>query len=629
MIHSVSGLAPAVSKPLAIAVAVCAAFSAPVFAQTAQDRNLETVVVTATRTPQIAKEVLADNTTISAEEIARSGQTSLVELLQRKRGIEITRNGGPGANSSVFIRGADNKQSIVLVDGVRVGSSTSGGATWAAIPLSQVDHIEIVYGPLSSLYGADAVGGVVQIFTKKGEGSATPSVSAGVGSYATRSFEAGVSGSSGAFHYALRAAHEKSDGFSATKPGALSYNPDKDGYKNDGASGQFSFDLAKGQEVGITFLNSHLDSHFDSSNSFDNHTLQRLETIAAYSRNRLTPSWTSEIQIGQSKDLSDSYASTGKDSFNTTQTDVTWQNNFKINTSDLLQVLLEQRKEKVDSRITGVNGSPTTVNGSRTTNSIALAYQLKRDQHLASVNVRHDDNNQFGSYSTGNMAYGYRITDKLRVNASYGTSFRAPTFNDLYYPNFGSKDNKPERGHNTEAGLYYENGTSELSAVMYRNHITDLIVTAVPCPDKSMPNSRGCAYNVDKALLTGISLGGKTTYHAFTLHASLDLQDPRNEKTDLNLQRRAKRHGTIGVDYATGLVRVGGEVLFSGTRFDDLANRNKLGGYGVVNLYASYDVAPKWTVFGRWDNVFDKNYELARTYNTPGSSFFAGVRYGM
>lgn len=622
MTHVVFGRACTACKPLAIAVAVCAAFSAPVLAQTAQNKNLETVVVTATRTPQIAKEVLADNMTISAEEIAQSGQISLVQLLQRKRGIEITRNGGPGTTSSVFIRGADTKQSIVLVDGVRVGSSTAGGATWAAIPLSQVDHIEIVYGPLSSLYGADAVGGVVQIFTKKGEGPATPSVSAGVGSYATRNLAASVSGSSGAFRYALRAAHEKSDGFSATKPGAFAYNPDKDGYKNDGASGQFSFDFAKDQEVGITFLNSYLDSQYDASRSFDDRMLQHLETVAVYSRNRLTPIWTSEIQIGQSKDLSESYTATGKTSFNTTQTDSAWQNNFKIDTSDLLQVLLEQRKEKVDS-------TTTALDGSRTTNSIAVAYQLKRDPHLASVSVRHDHSDQFGSHKTGNVAYGYRITDKLRVNASYGTSFRAPTFNELYFPSFGFDGNKPERGHNTEAGLHYEDGTSEFSAVVYRNRVTDLIVTAVPCPTAPTVPSSSCAYNVDQALLTGLSLGAKTTYRAFTLRASLDLQDPRDEKTDLRLQRRAKQHGTIGVDYAAGLLKVGGEAMFSSNRFNDLANRNKLGGYGIVNLHASYDIAPKWTLVGRWDNVFDKSYELAGTYNTPGSSLFVGVRYGM
>lgn len=624
MTHSVSGFARAAFKPHAVALAVCSVLSATAFAQATQAKNLDAVVVTAARTPQIAKEVLADNITISSEEIAQSGQISLVELLQRKRGIEIARNGGPGTTSTVFLRGTDNKQGLVLVDGVRIGSSTLGGATWASIPLSQVDHIEIVYGPLSSLYGADAVGGVIQIFTKRGEGPASPVVSAGVGSYATRELEAGVSGSNGGFRYALRASHEESDGFSATKPGAgsFTYNPDKDGYKNDGASGQFSFEFAKDQEIGLTVLSSRLNSQFDAGPAYDDRMLQRLESYAVYSRNRVAPNWTSELQAGQSKDLSDSDASFGKTRFNTTQTDITWQNNFAIGKSDLLQVLAEQRKEKVDS-------STTELNGTRTTNSIAAAYQLKRGSHLASASLRNDNSDQFGSHMTGNLAYGYRISQDLRVNASYGTSFRAPTFNELYFPSFGFAGNKPEKGRNAEAGIYYENGASELSAVLYRNRVTDLIVTAVPCPNDPATHPFGCAYNVDHALLTGISLGGKTTFRNFTVHGSLDLQNTRDETTDRDLQRRAKQHGTVGVDYAAGPVKLGGEILFSAKRFDDAANRNELGGYGVVNLLASYDVAPKWTVFGRWDNVFNKNYELIRNYNTPGSNLFVGVRYGM
>lgn len=622
MTHAVPGFVAL--KPHAIALAVCSVFSTTAFAQATQNKNPDTVIVTATRTPQIAQDVLADNITISSEEIAKAGQISLVELLQRKRGIEISRAGGPGTTASVFMRGANPTQSIVLVDGVRIGSSTTGTATWSAIPLSQVDHIEIVYGPLSSLYGADAVGGVIQIFTKKGEGTPSPIVSAGVGSYATRNLEAGVSGSSGGFHYALRASHEQSDGFSATKPGAgpYVYNPDKDGYKNDGGSGQFSFEYAKDQEVGFTFLNSHLDAQYDSGPGFDDRNLQKLETYALYSRNRFAPNWTSDFQISQSKDLSDSVGSFPS-SFNTRRTNISWQNNFLVGRSNVLQVLVEQQKEKVDT-------TTAALNGERTTNAVALAYQMKVGRHLGSVSVRNDNNDQFGSHTTGSLGYGYRVNDALRVNASVGSSFRAPTFNELYFPGYGVPTNKPERGRNAEAGIYYDDGNSELSAVVYRNRITDLLVSAKSqeCP---IPGTYpfGCAYNVDEALLRGISLGAKTKIRDFTVRGSLDLQDPRDETTDRVLVRRAKTHGTIGTDYAAGPYATGAEIVFSDKRYDDLANRNTLGGYGIVNLYASYNIAPNWTVFGRWDNVLDKNYELARNYNTPGSSLFVGVRYGM
>jgi vitamin B12 transporter len=610
-------------KPLAIAVAVCAAFSASAVAQTTQDKKLEPVVVTATRSPQIAKEVLSDNVVISAEEIAKSGTRTLADLLQRQRGIEIVRNGGPGAQSSVFMRGTDTKQNIVLIDGVRVGSSTSGGAAWSVIPLSQIDHVEIVYGPLSTMYGADAVGGVIQIFTKQGEGAPAPTVSAGVGSYATRNLEAGVSGSSGGFRYAVRAAHERSDSFSATKPGAFGFNPDKDGYDSNSASGQFGMQLAKGHEIGASFLYSRLNSQFDGSGpSFDDRSRQKVATYAVYAKNQLASNWNSHFQVSQSDDHNTSDMASGRSRFNTTQKQISWQNNFTVRGTDVLQLIAEQRKEEVDS-------SNASLIGTRTTNSIAAGYQLRSGAHLAALSLRNDDNSQFGSRTTGNVSYGYRITNALRANAGFGTSFRAPTFNELYFPGFGVPANKPEKGRNGEIGLYYDDGKSQYSAVYYRNRLTDLLVNTPVCPTDPATHPFGCAYNVNKALLEGLSLGAATRLDSFTFRASLDLQDPKDETTGRQLARRAKKHGTLGVDYSAGAATVGGELVFSGKRFDDTANRNNLGGYGVLNLYANYDVAKDWTLFGRWNNATNKKYELARTYNTAESNVFVGVRYAM
>lgn len=613
-----------VSKPLAIAVAVSAALSASALAQ---EKTLQPVLVTATRTPQVAKEVLSDNTVITAEEIARSGGSSLADVLQRQRGIELSRTGGPGTQSSIFVRGTDNRQNIVLVDGVRVGSATNGGATWNAIPLSQIDHVEIVYGPLSTMYGADAMGGVIQIFTKQGDGAPKANVSAGVGSFSTRNLEAGVSGSSEGFRYAFRAATERSDSFSATKPtaGPFTFNSDRDGYDNDSASGQLSFGIAKGHEVGASFLHSRLDSRFDAGPSFDDRTKSKVATYGVYSKNQIMPNWNSHVQISQSKDDSDTLASynsfSGGDTYDTTQQHISWQNSFSIGT-DVLQVIAERRKEEVDS-----TNAPLV--GERTTNSIAAAYQIKRGAHLGAVSLRNDDNSQFGSRTTGSVSYGYRISGALRANASVGTSFRAPTFNELYYPGFGVASNRPEKGRNAETGLYYDDGKTQYSAVYYRNRLTDLLVYAPVCPVEPATHPFGCSYNVNKALLTGLSLGASTRLANFNVRGSLDFQDPKDETTNLQLARRAKKHGTLALDYNAGPLTTGGELVFSGKRFDDTANRNKLGGYGVLNMYVSYDLAPGWALFGRWNNVFDKNYELARHYNTAESNVFVGVRYGM
>jgi vitamin B12 transporter len=616
-------------KPLALVSALLSIFPlvtiiCPSVAQ-AQAAAAQTVLVTATRVPTPASEIIADHEVITAEEIALAGDSSLAQLLQKKRGIEIASNGGPGANASVFIRGANTQQNVVLVDGVRVGASTTGGATWSTIPLSQIDHIEIVYGPLSSLYGADAIGGVVQVFTKKGGAYLSPTASIGFGSKATRSQEAGISGSSAgehAVHFAISAAHTASDGFSAAKPGAgpYTYNADKDGYDRDSASGQVSVLLAPGHELGASLLQSRLASQFDAGPGFDDRSVEKLENTSLYSKNQFVKGWNSTLQLSRSADKNATQASYGPSQFDTTQTTVNWQNDISLG-PDLLQVVLEHRKEAVDA------SEPALVR-ERTTKSYALAYQLKRGAQLATASIRNDDSSQYGNQTTGSVAYGYRLTGALRFSASAGTSFRAPAFNELYYPQYGVASNKPERGRNAEIGVVYDDGRSQLSASYYHNRISDLLVFVPVCPVDISTHDFGCAYNVNQALLTGLSLGAATSYQHFSVRGALDLQDPRDETTDKRLARRAKRHGTLALEYTAGAFKGGVESVFSSQRFDDAANGDALAGYGLLNFTASYAVTRDWSVFGRWNNATNKDYELARNYATIGSNLFVGVRYG-
>jgi vitamin B12 transporter len=584
----------------------------------------QTVVVTASRFAQSPSDVLSDNTVISSDEIRQSGAINLLDLLQQKRGLEIVTTGGPGTTSSVFLRGASNEQTVVLVDGARIGSSTLGGATWESIPLAQIDHVEIVYGPLSSLYGADAVGGVVQIFTRKGDGAATPSASVGFGSYNTRTIDASVFGSGAndnRLHYALGVARNEADGFSAAKPNAPYgvYDPDKDGYDKESASGQLSFDIAKGHEIGFGFLQAQNKAQFDNGPGYDDQNLERLNTLRLYARDQFLPNWTSNLQLSQAEDYVlatngpywQLYGETPSNRFKTTQTNLTWQNDLNIGT-DVLQLLAERREEKIDSDTSGLSGQ-------RDTNSIAASYQWKRDAQLAVFSLRDDDSNQYGSQTTGSLGYGYKITPAWRVNASYGTSFRAPTFNELYFPGYGSTSIKPEHGRDAEAGLAYDDGQSRLTAVVYRNRITDLVVYDSTCY---------CAKNVDQAVLTGLSLGGSTKLGDFSAHASLDFQDPHDETTHTVLARRAKQHGSVGIDYRKSKYQIGVDGIFSGKRYDDAANATQLGGYAAWNLHASMDIGQDWSVVGRWNNVLNRDYELAYGFATAASNLYLGLRYG-
>jgi vitamin B12 transporter len=612
MNFALSRQAGAVSLALAIA-SPCA------FADPAPD----TVVVTATRTPQRADQLVADTAVITNEEIANSGADSVADVLGRQRGIEIVRNGGPGASTSVFLRGANSNQVVVLIDGVRIGSSTTGTASWNAIPLSSIDHIEVVYGPLSSLYGADAIGGVVQIFTKKSEGKPQLSASAGAGTYATRQYDGSISGSTGGAHdvsYALAGAHETSDGFSATRPGAYGYNPDKDGYTRNSVNGRLAMLLAPGHELGAQFLQSRLRAQYDSgSSSYGAHNIQDLDTYAVFLNDRFLPAWRSSVQMARSSDKLGSFtsaAASGASQIDTRQDEFTWQNTINVG-ADTLQLLYGHRKEDV------VSSSSTALTRSRITNSYAASYDLKRGSHLLDLSVR-NDRSEYGAKTTGALGYGYGFSDALRATASFGTSFRAPTFNELYYPGYGLATNKPEKGRNAELGLRYTLAGTELQANYYRNRVTDLIVTAYPCPTRT----GSCAYNVNRALLEGLTMSAATHVGALNLRTSLDLQDPRDETTGKLLARRTRHHASVSADYDIGQWNAGAELQASGQRFDDAANANRLGGYGLLNLYASWRFAPDWSLLLRLDNAADKRYELARYYGTAARTWFAALRYG-
>jgi vitamin B12 transporter len=605
----------------AAAVSLALAIISSTAASQVQAQVADTVVVTATRTPQRAVDVIADTTVINAEEIARSGAGSVADILQRQRGIEIARNGPAGTTTSVYVRGANANQIVVLLDGVRVGSATTGTASWNAIPLGAIDRIEIVYGPLSTLYGADAIGGVIQIFTRKGEGTPVVTGSVGAGSNATLQGDAGIFGSSGgpnAISYAFGAGYEESDGFSSTRPGASGYNADEDGYRRRNANGRVSMVLAPGHEIGAQFLASRTFSQYDASGSgsYDVHSDSDVNTAAVFMTNQILPNWRSTVQYARSEDKSGNFSNasaSGASQIDTEQNEFSWQNNVAIG-QDTLQLLFNHRKEEVSS-----------MRQTRITNSYAAAYSARRGAHLVDVSAR-QDRSVYGSQNTGAAGYGYDFGNGLRATASIGSSFRAPTFNELYFPGYGLATNKPEKGRNREVGLRYDGNGYNLDATYFNNRLTDMIVSATPCPDGI---NRSCAYNVNKGTLEGFSLAGSTRVMDVNLRASLDWQDPRDDTTGRQLARRAKKHANFAADYVMGQLKSGAELTVSGERFDNAANTTRLAGYGLLNLYTTWQFTPDWSLLLRVNNVADKNYEIARNYGTSGRTWFASLRYGI
>ena len=618
------------SAPLTIAaLALLAAF--PVSA----DTGGEAIVVTATRQPMRANELLSDVSVITREDIekARPLQT-LGELLAQEGGIEFSTLGGPGSASSVFIRGASGQHTLLLIDGVRVGSATLGTPSISAIPLAQVERIEILKGSASSLYGSDAIGGVIQIFTRAGSDEPHASAEIIAGSYGTREANAGISGKSNALRYSFRAGSVDSDGFNSINNRAnAQYNKDKDGYNNLNASAQLSLDIAPGHELGVQGFYSRNKSQYDAAyydalyNTHADYNFRAttvVESYSAFSKNRLTSDWTSLVRIGRSvDDYRDHDSPTTRSDFRTVQDQAVWQNDIRLPVGSLL-LGAESLRQSIET-------AGDYAETERTINSLLAGWTGNFGSHRLQLNARSDNNSQFGDKATGGAAYGYQLSDQWRARAALSTGFKAPTFNDLYFPNTalyggGNPNLRPETSRNREIGLNFDAAATSASLSLYRNDVDDLIQWTPDDPSDPF----GMAYhpnNVGKARLQGATLSARHAIGNLTLRGSLDVQSAKDETTGKYLVLRAKYHGTLGFDHKIGNFTWGADVLASGSRYDDSANNNEIGGFATVALRADYRLDHDLTLFAKAGNVFDRQYELRQDYATPGRTLFVGLRY--
>ena len=583
--------------------------------------SLDEVVVTATRQPTRTNELLSDVTVIGREEIEAAGPAAaVIDVLGRQPGVEIFRNGGIGTASNVMIRGTASKHVVLLVDGVRVNSATMGYPSWAHIPLQQIERIEILRGAASSLYGSDAIGGVIQVFTKKGQGPLRFHGEMGYGSHGTSAVNAGFSGSQNGWSYSLQAGYQNTRGFSATNRNVSygNYHPDDDRFHETSASGGLSYTFAKDQELGVRFFYSDDRSHYDQGPTSDYWEDGRISSFNLYSLNRFASFWTSTLRLGRSTDEQNSFSdgvSTGK--YNTEQIQYQWQNDFSLPVGAAL-LAVERLEEKIDT---------TTAfdRDKRHIDSIIAGWKGNIDAHRLQFDLRRDKNSQYGGKTTGFAAYGYQFTPDWRANVSYGTAFKAPTFNDLYFPSGSNPNLKPETAKNKEIAIHYEAGLHHASITVFQNDIKDMITWA---PDPTDPNGwTWLPYNIAKAKVRGVTLAYDGTLYGLDVRASADFQDPRDLEADKVATNHARRHGSLSVGQRDGLYDWNVEWQVHSKRYRNADNTQTLGGYGLVNVQAGYRFAPGWTVFARANNIFDKKYTLAYGYNTDGANFFVGLRY--
>lgn len=598
------------------------------------------VVVTATRAPTRLNTLLSDATVVTREEIEKAPQSTLAELLQVQPGLEIAANGGPGQTNSLFIRGANSGHAVILIDGMRLGSATLGSVALETIPTSQIERIEIVRGPMSSLYGADAIGGVIQIFTRRGLGEPRANFNFGAGRWNTTRAGGGYGGEAGPWRFSVQAGEERSGGFSAIShadPTLGIYDPfnsDRDGTRNRNLSGNLSYRIGADHEFGINSFSSSSRTQFDASNcdaffstctsAFNNRNEQRQSSTGLYARNRLTPVWQSTLRYGETVDDYRSNSldpTTGVESWasaRTKQNQIQWQNDLRLPIGRLML-----GAEQLDQHVTSSTIYPVNL---RTIRSLLAGWQQSFGSHEFQANLRRDSNSQFGRRDTGSAAYGYHLNDAWRISGSVGTAFKAPSIADLYYPfdgmAVGNPNLRPERAHSRELALRYDGVEQSASATLYRNRVSDLISWSFnPTTFVFSPA------NVGTAVLQGATLAWQARMADWRLKANLDVQSPRDTDTDRLLPFRAQRHAGLAAERSFGRWNAGAEVVGSSVRYDSSTTPRRLGGYGLLNLNANYAIDRDWSVFARANNIFDKRYELIRSYATPGANLFVGVRY--
>lgn len=603
-------------------LAPCFFLPAPVQAQADTDPStagLGKVVVTASRTPQPLSSVLADVSILEREDIERSGLSGMADLLARLPGIEFARNGGPGTATSVFVRGAEARYTAVYLDGVRIDSQSTGGAVWEQLPLDQIDRIEVLRGPAAAVYGSDAVAGVVQLFTRRGQGAAQPTVALTAGSANTLQGQAGVSGSVQALDYALSATRGRSSGFDA-RTAAVNHQPDRDGWERSALQGRLGYQLNTAQRLEASLLATHLNSDYDSSLTADDrnrHSLRsgRLAWQAGWSEQART-----QVQLGTSRSTYETQPSFYRTE--TTLQDLTLQHEQRLSAAHHLTTTLERRTDELFNPAGGTNAALT---GRRHQDAIGLGWRGDFGAHGLQAHLRHDEDSEFGGKSTGSLAWGWHLTRQWRLSASTATSFRAPT---LYqrFSQYGNAALVPESGRNMELALRWAAAGHEASLTTWRNRVTHLINFGAPGPCAS---TFGCYENVGRAQLDGITLAARTRWAGVALRGSLDWHDPRNADTDRVLQRRARQLATFGAETVRAGWTLGTEVQAAGRRYENAANTQSLGGYALVNLFVSTPLRPDLVLQARLDNLTDKHYELARTYATAGRNGQVTLRWAL
>ena len=581
--------------------------------------QLDEIVVTANRIAEPVAETTSSVTLITQDDIEKMHVEFLPDVFRKIPGLHVVQSGGTGTVASVLLRGGSSSQTLVLIDGIRVNSTTTGSFDFSGVSASDIERIEIVKGPQSTVYGSDAMAGVISIITKKGRGKVRTNVSIEAGSNGTINPTATLAGIHKTVDYRFTGTYFQTDGISAADAGT-----EPDGNRNAAISGKVGFSPAEHFSMEFTGRYSYDRSELDGFDFFsskaidDRNFVQRghHRLLSGKANIALRPVWDQTISLSLAEDslsFRDPDTDYNNAKIDTAVKTVDWQHAVAPSKSYSVVAGLEYRREEGDN--------PGNFNESLDNYALYLNNKLLLfdGMFVMTAGLRYDDLDISGSKATYRCGAVYRIPRTgVKIRGSYGTGFRAPALNELFFPYYGNRTLKPEETTSWEAGIAKDcfEGTVQISLTYFDQEYENLISTNPVTFTAS---------NIADARVKGIetSLSMQITSHV-KLKAGYTYLDTEDVQTGGPLPLRPQDKLNIAIDLSIKNLVVAADYLFIGQRFDSSVGRN-LSSYSVINLSSSLNVFRGITLFVRGENLLDERYEELGSFGTPGLSVYGGM----
>ncbi|QZA55009.1 TonB-dependent receptor domain-containing protein [Pseudomonas sp. 2hn] len=579
--------------------------------------KLPDVLISASRQVESRTATSAANTVFTRADIDRLQPSGVTDLLARVPGVQVAPTGGRGSLPGIFIRGTKAAQTLVLVDGVRIANATSGDSGLQFLDVDQIERVEVLRGSRSAIYGSDAIGGVIQIFTRRGDGQGLqPRLRLAAGSNQTWQRSLGLSGGDDATRFNLGANLDETAGIDSTGPSYAS-DGDHDAYRNRSLNLNLSHAFNERFEAGLNLLDSRGRSEYDNPfGRFDMATFQSfgqkpytdftVSSLGTYLDAQLTEAWHSRLELGHSENRDDKRDKLSDERFvfNTYRDQVIWQNDFVVDEHNNLLAGADWYQDRV-------HASTDFTEDSRFNRAVFIQHRFTGEHFSTELGVRRDQNQQFGGQTTWSGSVTVPVNVDNDVLLSYSEGFRAPTFNDLYYPQYSNPNLDPERSKSYELQWRSQlSKESRLEASLYRTDLRDAIIFGAG----SIPR------NVASARISGFELGLEQQWGEWRSQLGLALIDPRDRDSGHTLARRARRTLSLDLDRQFERFSLGGSWQAVSGSYDDEANRNALGGYGLLGLRGGWAASDEVRLELKLDNLLDKPYSRA-LYSFDGSQY--------